>query len=157
MCLLIWNLNYSSEPVFNLAILLLLLQNSWKRWEKSTRTRRSWGATSTSGPQPRWPLRRCRRSDKWRGSWRKHPKPTSREWRTSTDTWTCSRSTMTFLKSAGTRSRPTQEMECCPGEAGSRVGVISGAFGNILLHTSFRVFCWARAYHSNGLLFWNCI
>ena len=25
-------------------------------------------ATSTSGPQPRWPLRRCRRSNRWRGS-----------------------------------------------------------------------------------------
>ena len=44
---------------------------------------------------------------------------------------------MTFLKSAGPGSRPTQEMEFCPREAGSRVAVISEAFGNILLHTSF--------------------
>ena len=48
---------------------------------------------------------------------------------------------MTFLKSAGPRSRPTQEMEYCPGEAGSRVGVISGAFGNILVH----IFCESSA------------
>ena len=48
---------------------------------------------------------------------------------------------MTFLKSAGPSSRPTQEMEYCPGEAGSRVGVISGAFGNILLH----IFCESSA------------
>ena len=44
---------------------------------------------------------------------------------------------MTFLKSAGPSSHPTQDMEYFPGEAGSRVGVISGAFGNILLHASF--------------------
>lgn len=67
--------------------------------------------------------------------------PTGREWRTSTDTWTRSRSTMTSPKSAGPSSRPTQETEYCPGEAGSRVGLISGAFGNILLHTSSGAFC----------------
>ena len=50
--------------------------------------------------------------------------------------WTRSRSTMTSPKSAGPSSRPTQELEYRPGEAGSRVGVTSGAFGNILLHTS---------------------
>ena len=48
---------------------------------------------------------------------------------------------MTFLKSAGPSSRPAQEMEYCPGEAGSRVGVISGAFGNILVH----IFCESSA------------
>lgn len=62
--------------------------------EMSKKSEEERGAAWTRARLRRRPLRRCR-NGKWKESWRRRSKPVSRDWRTSTDTWTHSPSTMT--------------------------------------------------------------
>lgn len=106
-------------------------QNAWKRWEWAQRTRRR-GVAWKCGPRPRWPWRRC---SKWRGPWRKHPKPTNREQRTQHRPGHAHGALWHAQRQLGKVASLPQGMGWHGREAEGKAGGMFGAFGIFQKHS----------------------